>query len=74
MNNYEGTLILVKSKNPPVFNTPMDIVYTRSPRKHEAFWFNRGNLSMVKKLCYFDGGVLINTLNSIYILLRKKAS
>lgn len=69
----EGILNLIKSKNPPVFNTPLRINYTEPPVKGEAFLFTRGglcgcNLSVVKKITRFDGFMVIQTLNSYYTL------
>lgn len=83
MNMLKGTLLLIKSKNPPVFGTsPVTIEYQRSPRKGEGFLFRRVgssasfrlseccNLSEVQKISRLDGISVIKTLNSVYVLVK----
>lgn len=70
-----ATLLFVKSKNPPVFNTPLEIYFQHDPKVGEAFLFSyRGlhacNLSTVKKITRYDGFKVIQTRNSYYILIE----
>lgn len=84
MQLSKGTLLLVKSKNPPVFGTsPVAIEYMRAPRKGEGFLFRRAgstaplrlfeccNLSVVQKISRLEDLSVIKTLNSVYVLLKK---
>lgn len=70
----DGTLLLIRSRNPPAFITPLDIHYHRKPRKGEAFLFTSRyrscNLSSVQKIRHFTDGVLVQTLNSVYVILK----
>ena len=74
MKLKNGTLYLIKSKNPPVFKTPMAIQYSRAPKVGQAFLFDNGgwggmcNLSIVKHIRRVQGVLLIETLNSVYVL------
>ena len=75
MKVFEGTLHLLKSKNPPVFNPTSEIRYVIPPKKGQSFLFNfdhgfdRCNLSVVKKITRFNGFEVIQTLNSYYVLV-----
>lgn len=78
MNMYSGTLHLIKSKNPPVFATPMTIHYTERPKKGGLFLFGKTqwlmgcNLSEIRKISKFDGFIVIETRNSYYVLAEGK--
>lgn len=68
-----ASLLFVKSKNPPVFHTPLEVYYRYAPKVGESFFFSyRGfhacNLSEVKKITKFDGFIVIQTRNSYYVL------
>lgn len=70
-----STLIFIKSVNPPVFRTPLEIYYRMEPKVGEAFLFSyRGfhycNLSEVRKITKFDGFKVIRTRNSSYVLIE----
>lgn len=74
MKLLTGVLHFIKSKNPPVFHTPMDIRYAIPPTEGQAFLFGRDydfiercNLSTVKKITEFDGFCVIQTRNSYYL-------
>jgi hypothetical protein len=72
-----GTLYLIKSKNLPVFRTPMTIRYTHDPVLGESFLFsttfsNYCNLSETKKLDVYEGFKIIATRNSFYVLTDGK--
>ncbi len=75
MKLKEGTLHLLRSINPPVFPPSMDIRYTVAPKVGRAFLFgfehglDRPNLSTVKKITRFKGFIVIQTLNSYYVLV-----
>lgn len=81
MQLSKGTLLLIKSKRPPVFGVaPVAIEYIRPPKKGQAFLFRRTgssspfelfsccNLSTVQKISKFDGFSVVQTLNSYYVL------
>lgn len=83
MRLSKGTLLLIRSKNPPVFGTePVAIEYKRSPKKGEGFLFRKVgssapfalfeccNLSVVQKIARVDDLLLIKTLNSVYLLAK----
>lgn len=68
-----ATLLFIKSKNPPVFQTPLEICYKDDPEVEGLFIFSyRGfhmcNLSQIKQITKFDGFSVIRTRNSYYIL------
>lgn len=71
----KGILTLVESKNPPVFETPMEINFTVLPRLDESFLFTSSryghcNTSEVKVSAVDSetGEWLLTTRNSIYRL------
>lgn len=70
-----GTLHLIKSVRPPVFQTPMTVVYAVAPKVGQAFLFTDPrrmglcNLSTSKKITWFDGFCIIQTLNSFYLFV-----
>lgn len=71
-------LLFIKSKNPPVFMTPLEIYYSEEPKIGLPFLFTRGgftccNLSEVKKITKFDGFRVLRTRNSYYALLETKS-
>lgn len=71
--NKTATLLLIKSKNPPVFETPLEICYKDRPEVGYPFLFSyRGfhlcNTSEVKQVVQFGGFSVIKTRNSYYML------
>lgn len=77
METKTATLIFIKSVNPPVFRTPLEIYYTVDPKVGEAFLFGyRGfyscNFSTIRKITKFDGFMVIRTRNSSYLLITEE--
>ena len=74
MRLKNGTLHFIRSKNPPVFKTPMKIQYSQVPKVGKAFLFDNGgwggmcNLSIIQHIRRVHGVLLIETLNSVYVL------
>lgn len=73
---HTGTLYLIKSKNPPVFKTPLRINYMVPPKEGQAFLFTKYDgcgmcsLSTVQAIWIDDGFTKIKTRNSLYVLLE----
>lgn len=81
MELSKGTLLLIKSKRPPVFGTaPVAINYMRAPKKGQCFLFaregqglwDRCNTSIIQKVTTIDGFQVLKTLNSTYIFMKGK--
>ena len=81
MQLSKGTLLLVKSKRPPVFGlSPIEVAYMRAPKKGQAFLFTRPdrgpwdrcNTSTIQKITRIDGFQVLKTLNSTYIFMKAK--
>lgn len=71
-----GELIFLQSRNPAVFNQRTVIRWVVGPKKGQAFIFMRpgdaspSNTSTLVKTTRFPGGLVLNTLNSAYVLLE----